>query len=84
MEIKFTSDSWEEYLWWQQHDKKTLKRLNKLIEDSIRNKYSGLGKPEPLKENFAGYWSRRIDQENRLVYRIKEGNLEIIQCKGHY
>ena len=76
--------AWDEYLYWQTQDKKTLKRINLLVKDIDRNGYKGIGKPEALSENLAGYWSRRIDDANRLVYRIKDGKIEIAQCKGHY
>lgn len=82
--ITFTPQAWEEYCYWQSQDKKTLKRINQLLQDICRNGYSGIGKPEPLKENFSGYWSRRIDEVNRLVYRISDEQIEIIQCRGHY
>jgi len=77
-------EAWEDYLYWQTQDKKTLKRINKLIQDIERNGYNGIGKPEPLKNEFSGFWSRRIDDTNRLVYRIKNDVLEILSCKGHY
>jgi len=80
----WTDRAWEEYLVWQKQDKKTLRKLNKLIKDIERNPFEGLGKPEPLKHNLSGWWSRHIDEPNRIVYRIKDGNLEISQCKGHY
>jgi len=76
--------AWEEYLYWQTQDKKTLKRVNLLIKDIERNPFDGLGKPEPLKENLSGFWSRRIDEKNRLVYRIVGENCQIAQCRGHY
>ena len=76
--------AWEDYLYWQSQDKKTLRRINLLVEDINRNGYSGIGKPEPLSGNLAEFWSRRIDDVNRLVYRIADGKIEIIQCKGHY
>lgn len=76
--------AWEDYLYWQTQDKKTLKRINLLIQDIDRNGYSGIGKPEPLKDNLQGYWSRRIDDTNRLVYRIEDGKIEILQCRSHY
>lgn len=82
--ITFTNKAWEEYCYWQIQDKKTLKRINALLEDIIRNEYNGIGKPEPLKENLSGFWSRRIDETNRIVYRISNNQIEIIQCKGHY
>ena len=77
-------EAWEDYLYWQTQDRKTLKRINLLIQDIDRNEYSGIGKPEPLKGNLQGYWSRRIDEANRLVYRINGGKIEIIQCRSHY
>ena len=76
--------AWEDYLYWQTHDKKTLRRINQLIKDIDRNCYEGIGKPEPLKHDFSGWWSRRIDEANRLVYRIKAGHIEIAQCGAHY
>lgn len=76
--------AWEEYLQWQSRDKKTLKRINKLLQDIDRNGYNSIGKPEPLSGNLAGYWSVRIDEKNRIVFRISEDNLEIIQCGTHY
>ena len=84
MKKLWTDRAWEEYLVWQKQDKKTLRKLNKLIKDIERNPFEGLGKPEPLKHNLSGWWSRHIDEPNRIVYRIKDGNLEISQCKGHY
>ena len=83
--IKSLDDfAWEDYLYWQSQDKKTLKRINQLLKDIDRNGYSGIGKPEPLKGNMQGYWSRRIDDTNRLVYRIIENRIEILQCRSHY
>ena len=82
---KIWSDrSWDEYLQWQNENKKLLKRLNLLIRDIERSPFKGLGKPEPLKDNLSGWWSRKIDDANRIVYRVEKGNLEIAQCKGHY
>ena len=77
-------EAWEDYLYWQSQDKKTLKRINELIRDIERSNYSGVGKPEPLKGSLSGFWSRRIDETNRLVYRIRDGKLEILSCRGHY
>ena len=77
-------EAWEDYLYWQSQDKKTLKRINELIRDVERDNYSGVGKPEPLKGSLSGFWSRRIDETNRLVYRIRDGKLEILSCRGHY
>lgn len=82
--VVFHNKAWEEYLYWQTQDKKTLKRINALIKDIVRNGNTGIGKPEALRENLSGYWSRRIDEENRLVYRITENSIDIIQCKDHY
>jgi len=80
----WSDKSWENYVYWQGQDKKTLKKINKLITDIERSPYVGIGKPEPLKHKLSGWWSREIDDTNRIVYRIKGGNLEISQCKGHY
>lgn len=82
--IMFTERAWEEYCYWQSQDKKTLKKINQLLTDIKRNEYIGIGKPEPLKNQLSGYWSRRIDDVNRLVYRISNNQIEIVQCKGHY
>jgi len=83
--IKLWQDeAWEDYLYWQTQDKKTLKKINKLIMDIERNGYNGIGKPEPLKEDLSGFWSVRIDEKNRIVFRIKDGSLEIWQCGTHY
>lgn len=77
-------EAWAEYLYWQSQDKKTLKRINALLKDIERGNFDGMGKPEPLKGNFSGFWSRRIDDCNRLIYRINAETLEILSCKGHY
>lgn len=77
-------EAWEDYLYWQVQDKKTLKRINVLIRDIERGSFDGIGKPELLRGDLSGFWSRRIDDTNRLVYRIREGTLEILSCKGHY
>ena len=84
MDKVWSDKSWANYVYWQEQDKKTLKKINKLITDIERNPYEGIGKPEPLKHKLSGWWSREIDDANRIVYRIKDGNLEISQCKGHY
>ena len=76
--------AWEDYIYWQTQDKKTLKRINQLVRDTERDPFNGIGKPEPLKGEFSGFWSRRIDDANRLVYRINGDTLEILSCKGHY
>ena len=80
----WTDAGWNSYLYWQNRDKKTLKRINALLKDIDRNGYRGIGKPEPLTENFSGWWSRRIDEKNRLVYRIINDHIEILQCGEHY
>lgn len=77
-------EAWQDYLYWQTQDKKTLKRINALIQDIERNSFEGIGKPEPLRHELSGFWSRRIDEQNRLVYRVTNGILEIAQCKSHY
>ena len=77
-------EAWGDYLHWQTQDRKTLRRINALLKDIDRNGYEGIGKPEPLRENLSGWWSRRIDDSNRIVYRIREGRIEIIQCGSHY
>ena len=82
--ISFTARAWEEYCLWQAQDKKTLKKINLLLTDIQRNKFTGIGKPEPLKGSLSGYWSRRIDSVNRLVYRIVNEHIEVIKCIGHY
>ena len=76
--------AWEDYVYWQSQDKKTLKRINNLIKAIERDHYAGIGKPEPLKHDLAGWWSRRIDDDNRIVYRILENRLEIMQYGSHY
>lgn len=80
----FTERAWEEYCYWQNQDRKTLKRINQLLIDIKRNEFAGIGKPEPLKNDLSGFWSRRIDEANRIVYRIVNEQIEIVQCKGHY
>lgn len=77
-------EAWEDYLYWQTENRKTLKRINQLLQDIARNGYEGIGKPEPLKGNHAGWWSRRIDETNRLIYRIHNSQIEIAQCRSHY
>ena len=76
--------AWKDYLRRQEQDKKTIKRINRLIEDIERNGYDGLGKPEPLRDDLSGYWSVRIDEKNRPVFRIADGVLEILECRSHY
>jgi len=83
--LVFLPEGWEDYLYWQGQDKKTLRRINQLLQDISRNSVKGLGKPEPLRGNMTGWWSRRIDDTNRLIYRMQgNGNIEIAQCRGHY
>jgi toxin YoeB len=76
--------AWDDYLWWQSQDKKTLRRINRLIKDIERHGYQTTGKPEPLRGDLSGWWSVRIDDENRLVFAIRDQVLEIYACKGHY
>lgn len=81
----FADIAWEDYLYWQINDKSKLKKINKLIKSIERDGYSnGLGKPEPLKHQFSGYWSRRIDSEHRLIYKVDINNIYIVSCKDHY
>ena len=82
--LSWTDDAWDDYLYWQTQDKKTLKRINKLINDVKRSPFEGIGKPEPLKENLSGFWSRRIDDTNRLVYIVDDQAITIISCRYHY
>lgn len=82
--ISFTKMAWEEYCYWQMQDRKTLKKINLLFDDILRNNFVGLGKPEPLKGNLTGFWSRRIDETNRLIYKVENEQIVVIQCKGHY
>ena len=82
--LSWTKEAWSDYVYWQTQDKKTLKRINKLIIDSQRTPFSGLGKPEPLKENLSGFWSRRVDDSNRLVYAVDNNQITIIACHYHY
>lgn len=84
MRLLWEDRAWEDYLYWQIQDKKTLKRINALIHDMKRTPYDGIGKPEPLKDDMSRFWSRRIDDVNRLVYRIRGDVLEIVSCRGHY
>ena len=84
MGLMFEDRAWDDYLYWQTQDKKTLKRINMLLKDIQRDAFNGIGKPEPLKDNLSGLWSRRIDDANRIVYYEKEGSIYILTCKGHY
>lgn len=82
--ICFVPKAWDDYLFWQGQDKRTLKRINQLIEASAREPFTGMGKPEALRENLSGYWSRRIDETHRLVYRATDEELVVIACRYHY
>ncbi len=82
--IHFTPEAWDHYLYWQENDKTILKKINLLIKDCVRDPFRGLGKPEPLKGNLSGYWSRRIDDEHRLVYKCEKLELVILSCRFHY
>ena len=82
--LSWTDEAWNDYVYWQSQDKKTLKRINKLINDAKRSPFEGIGKPEPLKENLSGFWSRRIDDTNRLVYAVDNSAITIISCRYHY
>ena len=84
MELVWQTHAWEDYLYWQDTDRKVLRRINDLIKECLKNPFKGIGKPEPLKGNYAGCWSRRITDEHRLVYIIKEKRLHILQCRFHY
>jgi len=82
--LSWTGEAWKDYVYWQSQDKKTLRRINKLIIETQRSPFEGVGKPEPLKENLSGFWSRRIDESNRLVYIVDDKQLTIISCRYHY
>ena len=82
--LAWTDDAWADYVYWQGQDKKTLKRINKLITDTKRSPFEGIGKPEPLKENLSGFWSRRVDESNRLVYAVSDSHITVISCRYHY
>ena len=84
MKLLWEDRAWSDYLYWQTQDKKTLKRINALIKDILRSPYQGIGKPEPLRENLSGWWSRRIDETNRIVYYERGEIVYIISCLGHY
>ncbi len=84
MKILFTPEARDDYLWWQQNDRATLKRLNRLVEDICRNGYEGIGKPEPLRQNLSGFWSRRITTEHRIVYAVEADTVQIVACRTHY
>lgn len=82
--IQWDYDAWEDYLYWQTQDKKTLKRINLIVNDISRDPFDGIGKPEPLKGNLVGFWSRRIDETNRIIYAVEEDTVLIFSCRGHY
>ncbi|NJP43456.1 Txe/YoeB family addiction module toxin [Actinacidiphila epipremni] len=84
MKIVFASRAWEDYQWWQLQDRRVLKRINTLVADITRNGNEGIGKPEPLKHGFQGYWSRRITDEHRLIYKVTDDSVLIAQCRYHY
>ena len=84
MKLVWDQNAWEDYMWWQSRDRKVLKRVNVLINDAMPNGNQGIGKPEPLKHDFAGYWSRRITDEHRLVYKIVGNEIRIASCRYHY
>ena len=84
MKLIFVDESWEDYLYWQKTDRKILERINSLVKDISRNPYSGLGKPEPLKYKYQGFWSRRITEEHRLIYRVVEDEIHIAKGRFHY
>ena len=84
MILSWDKDAWEDYLYWQQTDKAILRKINELIKECLRMPFEGKGKPEALKENLSGFWSRRITGEHRLVYQVKDDRLHIIQCRFHY
>ncbi|MDU5596144.1 MAG: Txe/YoeB family addiction module toxin [Lachnospiraceae bacterium] len=84
MGILWEDRAWDDYLYWQRQDKRTLKKINELIKDIKRNTFEGIGKPEPLKDSLSGFWSRRIDDTNRIVYYEHSGIIYIVSCKGHY
>ena len=82
--LSWTDEAWVDYLYWQTQDRKTLRRINKLITDVQRSPFEGIGKPEALRENLSGFWSRRIDDTNRLVYTVDDNTTTIISCRYHY
>ncbi|WP_010111584.1 Txe/YoeB family addiction module toxin [Acinetobacter sp. P8-3-8] len=84
MILSWTDEAWDDYLYWQSTDKQTLKRINALIKEIKRSPFDGMGKPEPLKHDLSGYWSRRIDKENRIVYKVASDSIIIAMCRYHY
>ena len=84
MKYVFVEESWEDYVYWQQTDKKMVLKINELLKEISRNPFSGIGKPEPLKYKYKGFWSRRINEEHRLIYQVKENEIYIAKCRYHY
>ncbi|TAL99591.1 MAG: Txe/YoeB family addiction module toxin [Paraburkholderia sp.] len=84
LNIVWTAEAWDDYVYWQGQDKRMLRRINQLIKDVQRSPFEGVGKPEPLKENLTGFWSRRIDETNRLVYEVANTQINIVSCRYHY
>ena len=82
--LAWEKNGWDDYLYWQSQDRKTLKRINKLIDSVLKTPFQGIGKPEPLKENLSGYWSRRINETDRLVYKVSDNYIVVISCRYHY
>jgi toxin YoeB len=82
--LLWTAASWSDFVWWQGQDRRTLRRINLLIQDALRRPFEGIGKPEPLRNNLSGFWSRRIDDANRLVYTLEDDALAVIACRYHY
>ena len=84
MRLEFTESGWDQYLFWQQNDPRIVAKINELLKDCRRSPFSGIGKPEPLRDNLSGWWSRRISGEHRLVYRVESDRLVVMQCRYHY
>lgn len=84
MKLTFNEQAWSDYLYWQKTDKKTLKRLNEILKSIKRTPFEGIGKPEPLRGNLSGWWSRRLDHEHRLIYRVEGDTIQLLQCRYHY
>jgi toxin YoeB len=84
MKYVFADESWEDYLYWQKTDKKKLQRINELLKDIARQPFAGIGKPEPLKHQLAGFWSRRIDENHSLIYTVQNDEIQIVKCRFHY
>ena len=82
--LAWEKNGWDDYLYWQSQDRKTLRRINKLIDSVLKTPFEGIGKPEPLKENLSGYWSRRINETDRLVYKVSDNYIVVISCRYHY